>query len=102
MLSLVLHGWGDILESMKIDLQKIKALIEPKLIELGFSLVEARVVTDHGRLVLRIFIDKEGGPSVQDCQIASRGIERSLEEAGLFPDRCALEVSSPGIDRAKD
>lgn len=82
-----------------IDLQKIRLLVEPVLQELGFELVEVRQMTEFGRQVLRISVDKEVGVNVGDCQRISREIETLLEVETGIRDRYYLEVSSPGFDR---
>ena len=48
---------------------------------------------------LRIYIDKEGGINIQDCQITSRTLEKVLEEEDPIKEPYILEVSSPGLDR---
>ena len=48
---------------------------------------------------LRVFLDKEGGIEIEDCQWVSEKVEAKLEELNLIKDRYYLEVSSPGIDR---
>lgn len=69
--------------------------MEPTLNGLGFELVDAQV-SNRGRFV-RIFMDKPGGISVEDCAAVSRHLARVLEVEGIDYDR--LEVSSPGLDR---
>lgn len=49
---------------------------------------------------LRVFLDKEGGIEIEDCQWVSEKVEAKLEELNLIKDRYYLEVSSPGLDRA--
>lgn len=62
---------------------------------MGFELVDAQA-SGHGRF-LRIFIDKPGGISVDDCADVSRHLARYFAVEGVDYDR--LEVSSPGLDR---
>lgn len=62
---------------------------------MGFELVDAQV-SNRGRFV-RIFMDKPGGITVEDCAAVSRHLARVLEVEGIDYDR--LEVSSPGLDR---
>ena len=66
---------------------------------LGVELLEVRQVVDHGRSVIRIVIDREGGIKVGDCELVSRELGTPLDVAGLIPDRTFLEVSSPGLNR---
>ena len=63
---------------------------------MGFELVDTQV-SNRGRLV-RIFIDKPGGVTLDDCAEVSRHLTRVLAVEGIDYDR--LEVSSPGLDRA--
>lgn len=69
--------------------------IEPTLLGMGFELVDAQA-SGRGRH-LRIFIDKPGGITVDDCADVSRHLARYLTVEGVDYDR--LEVSSPGLDR---
>lgn len=62
---------------------------------MGYELVELQV-SNGGRL-LRLFIDKAGGVTVEDCATVSRQLTRVLEVEGVDYER--LEVSSPGLDR---
>lgn len=69
--------------------------MEPTLVGLGFELVDMQV-SSRGRF-LRIFMDKPGGITVDDCAAVSRHLSRVLEVEGIDYDR--LEISSPGLDR---
>ena len=73
----------------------IEGILEPTLTGLGFELVDAQV-SNRGRF-LRIFMDKPGGVTLEDCAAVSRHLSRVLEVEGIDYDR--LEVSSPGLDR---
>lgn len=87
---------------MAVDIKKIQLLAEPVLKELGCEWIEARLITEYGRKILRIAIDKEGkegGVSVGDCERVSREIETLLEVEEVVGERYLLEVSSPGLER---
>lgn len=74
----------------------ILAIVEPRVEGLGFELVDLEIA-NSGRLV-RLFIDKPDGVSVEDCARVSDHVSRVLAvELDLNYDR--LEVSSPGMDR---
>ena len=73
----------------------IVGVVEPAVAGLGFELVDTQV-SSRGRMV-RVFIDKPGGVSVDDCADVSRHLTRVLAVEGIDFDR--LEVSSPGLDR---
>jgi ribosome maturation factor RimP len=73
----------------------IEAKLEPVVAGMGFELVDVQV-SSGGRL-LRVFIDKAGGISLDDCAALSRQLARVLPVEGIDYER--LEVSSPGLDR---
>ena len=73
----------------------LEGILEPTLTGLGYELVDMQV-SNRGRF-LRIFMDKPGGITVEDCAAVSRHLSRVLEVEGVDYDR--LEVSSPGLDR---
>mgnify|MGYP000106123589 CR=1 FL=1 len=65
----------------------------------GLELVAVEYRKEQGRWILRVFLDKEGGVSVDDCAEASAWLSRRLDEEDPIPGRYYLEVSSAGIDR---
>ena len=73
----------------------LAGIIEPILQGMGLELVDTQV-SNRGRL-LRIFIDKPGGVTIDDCTMVSRHLGRVFEVEGIDYER--LEVSSPGLDR---
>lgn len=77
----------------------MRALAEPLLTDLGFELVDVVFATEYGRKVLRFFIDKPGGVTIDDCTQASRELSTLLDVEDPIPQRYTLEVSSPGLDR---
>ena len=70
-------------------------MIEPAVTGLGYELVD--VQASNGGRMLRLFIDKPGGISVEDCATVSRHLTRVLAVEGVDYER--LEESSPGLDR---
>lgn len=82
-----------------VDLEKVRSLVSSVVAPLGYELIEVRFLTEMGRGVLRVMIDKESGVTVGDCQRVSRETETLLEVEGVVRDRYLLEVSSPGLDR---
>lgn len=70
-------------------------MIEPAVSGLGYELVDVQA-SNGGRLV-RLFIDKPGGITVEDCAKVSRHLTRVLAVEGIEYER--MEVSSPGLDR---
>jgi ribosome maturation factor RimP len=73
----------------------IEKLIEPVTAGMGYELVD--VQASNGGRLLRLFIDKAGGITVDDCAKVSRQLSRVFEVEGVTYER--LEVSSPGLDR---
>lgn len=66
---------------------------------LGLELVDVEYRREGGGWVLRVFIDKPGGVTLDDCQAASRALGEKLDELDPIPTSYSLEVSSPGIER---
>ncbi len=62
------------------------------------ELVDVEYVKEHD-WYLRVFIDREGGIEIDDCQNLSERLEKELDKQDLIPDSYILEVSSPGLDR---
>jgi len=81
----------------KID--EIEKIIVPVLNDLKFELVDIENCYENGKNILRIFIDKEGGITIDDCVSASEHIGFMLDNTNLFDKSYVLEVSSPGLDR---
>lgn len=75
------------------------AEFEHELAEQGYELVEVEYALRGGTAVLRFFIDKESGITVDDCASVSRFMSVLLDKNEFLHDRYTLEVSSPGIDR---
>lgn len=73
----------------------LDAILETTLGGMGYELVDTQV-SNRGRFV-RVFLDKPGGITVDDCAAVSRHLTRLFEVEGIAYDR--LEVSSPGLDR---
>ncbi|TQQ84145.1 ribosome maturation factor RimP [Peptacetobacter hominis] len=66
----------------------------------GFETVDVEYVKEAGQYYLRVYIDKEGGISLNECEEVSRELSPKLDELDFTEDNYYLEVSSPGIDRA--
>tara|TARA_B100001142_G_scaffold31105_1_gene27625 strand:- start:2289 stop:2747 length:459 start_codon:yes stop_codon:yes gene_type:complete len=73
-------------------------LLEPSVEALGYELVDLDVQTGW-RGVLRIYIDKEEGIELADCELVSRQLSDLLDVEDPLPGHYVLEVSSPGIER---
>lgn len=79
--------------------KKVEDVVGPALAHLGYELVEREFLQESGRWTLRLYIDKEGGVTIDDCATASRSIEDLIEVEEIVPCAYSLEVSSPGINR---
>jgi len=73
--------------------------IEPELLTQGYELVEVEYGGSGAGRTLRIFVDKEDGVTLDDCQIVSELLSSLLEKDDFIDTRYTLEVSSPGFDR---
>ena len=79
--------------------ERLIALIEPVLVRLGYELVELEYAAGRSQAVVRIFIDKSAGITVEDCERVSREVAALLDVDDPIPTAYTLEVSSPGFDR---
>ena len=74
-------------------------LAQPIVEGFGLQLWDVRYVKEGSQWFLRIFIDKDGGVDINDCENVSRAIDQPLDELDPITDNYILEVSSPGIER---
>ena len=79
--------------------QKTEGLVTPIVLKNSFELVDVEYVKEAGNWYLRIYIDKEGGISIDDCEIVSRELGDLLDKDDFIEDSYILEVSSPGLGR---
>jgi len=80
-------------------IERIKALAQPIVEGEGLELVELEFQREQGGWVLRLYIDKEGGVSLDDCEVVSHQLGDLLDVEDLIDHPYSLEVSSPGLDR---
>lgn len=78
---------------------KVTALARPIVEEEGCSLWDVEYVREAGSWYLRVFIDKEGGVSIDDCERISRRMDPILDEEDPIPDSYVFEVGSAGAER---
>lgn len=78
---------------------KTEELVIPIIEENHFELVDVEYVKEGANWYLRIYADKEGGISIDDCVLISRALEKKLDEEDFLSDPYILEVSSPGLGR---
>ena len=79
---------------------RISEVVSPILWALGLELVDVMCVGQGARSVVRMYVDKPGGVTVDDCGRAHLAIGPALDVADPFPHAYMLEVSSPGLNRA--
>jgi ribosome maturation factor RimP len=80
--------------------QRIMGLVEPIVREELLELVDVEFHASGKRWLLRIYIDKEGGVTIGDCERVSREVERTLDVEEAIDHPYTLEVSSPGLTRS--
>lgn len=81
--------------------ERVVALCEPVIDQLGFECVHLEYVNEEGRRVLRFYIDRpdDSGVNVDDCATVSRQLNVLLDVDDIVPGSYDLQVSSPGLDR---
>lgn len=79
--------------------EKIQSLVEQKIQSIGYELYDVEYVKEGKNYFLRIYIDKEGGIDLNDCEKVNDAISDLLDEANYIKEQYFLEISSPGIER---
>ncbi|MGZ3579785.1 MAG: ribosome maturation factor RimP [Syntrophales bacterium] len=79
--------------------EKIRQLIEPVIESEGMEIVDVECLKMKFRWLVRIYIDKEGGVTIDDCSEISKQVGDILDIYDVLPGSYTLEVSSPGLDR---
>lgn len=79
--------------------EKVRELVENTVESLGLVLWDVRFVKEGASWYLRIYIDKEGGVSIDDCTDVSHLVDPILDEADPIETSYYLEVCSPGLGR---
>ena len=79
--------------------QSVTELIEPGLLAKGLELIYVEFKKEGKSWVLRIYIDREGGVTLEDCQKVSRLAGDLIEVEDVIEPVYTLEVSSPGLNR---
>lgn len=78
---------------------KLLELGEPLLAGLGYELVDLEYAPGRAHALVRVFIDRPEGVSVDDCERVSHELAALLDVEDPVPTAYTLEVSSPGLDR---
>ena len=79
--------------------QKVEQLLKQPVAELGYELCDVEFIKEYGDWVLTLYIDKEGGVNIDDCERVSRAVDPLLDEADPIEQAYMLSVSSLGLDR---
>lgn len=78
---------------------ELKAILQPILEKHDFFLVDLELVHEHGDWYLRVYADKKGGITIDDCAVISEEYGEKLDELDPIDPAYYLEVSSPGAER---
>ena len=79
--------------------ERVEELIKDKIENIGYNLYDVEYAKEGPNYYLRIFIDKEEGIDLNDCEKVSNEINEILDQADYIKEQYFLEVSSPGIER---
>lgn len=79
--------------------QEIIRLLEPTIERLGYELTDIELKLGGRSGLLRIYIDKDDGADIDDCEVVSHQVSAILDVEDPIPGNYTLEVSSPGLDR---
>jgi ribosome maturation factor RimP len=79
--------------------KEIESLLEPVAIKESYELVDVQYAKENSGWVVRIFIDKDGGVAMSDCEKISMLFGTILDESCILKDSYVLEISSPGLNR---
>ena len=84
---------------MRPDSHSLRQLLTPVVGALGYELVGVEFHPHAGNSLLRVYIDREAGIGVDDCQRVSHQVSGMLDVENPIAGHYTLEVSSPGLDR---
>ena len=75
--------------------ETVTALAAPVAEKLGLELWDVEYIREAGQWFLRVYIDKDGGVSINDCETLSRALDPVLDEADPIPDSYVFELYKP-------
>ncbi|WP_294385798.1 ribosome maturation factor RimP [uncultured Clostridium sp.] len=78
---------------------QIYEMVKPIADELNYEIYHIEYVKENGEYYLRIYIEKEGGITLNDCEALSRRVSDLMDEKDPIAEAYFLEVSSPGLNR---
>lgn len=84
---------------MKKITDVVSDLARPIAEKLGLEIWDVEYVKEAGEWFLRVYIDKSGGVSIEDCESVSRELDPILDESDPIPGSYTFEVSSAGAER---
>ena len=84
---------------MKKITELVAEMAAPAVADAGCTLWDVEYVREAGAWYLRLYIDKEGGVDILDCETVSRAVEPLLDEADPIEGSYTFEVSSAGAER---
>lgn len=79
--------------------EQTEQLVMPIVNKNNFELVDVEYIKEAGNWFLRVYIDKQGGITIDDCELVSRALSEQLDKNDFIEDSYILEVSSPGLGR---
>lgn len=82
-----------------VAIDPLAGRLAPTVHGLGYELLGIERGTAGGGSLVRLYIDREEGIGIEDCEIVSRQVSDLLDVEELIPGEYTLEVSSPGADR---
>lgn len=83
----------------KNTVSTVEEIARPIADELGLRIWDVRFLKEGSQWFLRVFIDKDGGVDINDCERMSRALDEPLDKADPIDGEYILEVSSPGVER---
>ncbi len=86
-------------KNKKGTVEAVTELVQPIVEGLGLSLWDVRFLKEGAQWYLRIFIDRDSGVGIDDCEAVTRAVDQPLDELDPIEQNYILEVSSPGIER---
>lgn len=83
----------------KLVVRRVREAVLPVLAQRNLQLVDLEYLRDPRGWILRIFLDREGGITLEDCARVSDEVGDLLDVKGVMDGPYHLEISSPGLDR---
>lgn len=79
---------------------RTEEILAPIVQEAGVEIYDVEYVKEGADWYLRVYIDKEEGVNINDCEVVNRALSAKMDELDFIPEAYILEVSSPGLGRA--